>query len=167
MANTITSVRIVCALALSFCPTFSKWFYTIYIIGGVSDVLDGFAARLLKNESEFGATLDTIADIVFTAVVVIKVFRIIYIPLWLIIWTACIAVIKCISIICGFIKNKRFISEHTVMNKICGVLLFSIPLCIGRFSWQTISVLIILTCSSATFAAVQEGYYICTGKEVS
>ena len=167
MANAITSVRIVCALALIFFPTFSKWFYTLYIIGGVSDVLDGFAARYLKNESELGAKLDTIADIVFTAVVVIKVFRAIYIPLWLIIWTACIAVIKCISTICGLIINKQFISEHTVMNKICGVLLFSIPICIGRFSWQTISVLIILTCTAATFAAVQEGYYICAGKEVS
>lgn len=166
MANVITCIRIVCAPTLIFCPTFSTLFCALYIIGGVSDVLDGIIARRLGKETKLGAKLDTIADIAFTAVVIIKVLRAVYIPVWLIIWIACIAVIKCINIVGGFVIYKRFLSEHTVMNKICGVLLFAIPLCIGRFPWQPVAVLIILTCSIATFAAVQEGYYIRTGKEV-
>ena len=165
MANAITSVRIVCALVLIACPTFSKWFYLFYLIGGVSDVLDGFAARRLGKETEFGARLDTIADIAFTAVVLVKVVRAVSVPAWLLIWIICIAVIKCINMISGFAIRKRFVSEHTMMNRLCGVLLFVIPFCIGRFPRQSVAVLMILTCAAATAAAVQEGYYIRSGKE--
>lgn len=167
MANVITGIRIVCALVLIFCPTFSTWFYVLYISGGISDVLDGIAARRLGKETKLGAQLDTVADIVFVLIVLIKVVRTVYIPIWLIIWIACIAVIKFISIISGFVIYKRFVSEHTVMNKICGILLFAIPLCIGLFPRQPVAMLIILTCCAATFAAVQEGHYIRTGKEIS
>ena len=166
MANMITGIRIICALALVFCPTFSKCFYLFYIFGGISDVLDGFIARHLGKETKFGARLDTIADIVFAVIVIIKVVLIINIPAWLIIWIVGIAAIKCINIISGFVIYKRFISEHTVMNKICGVLLFAIPLCIGSFSWKPVAILIILTCAIATVAAIQEGYYIRIGKEI-
>ena len=166
MANIITGIRIVCALALIFCPTFSTWFYMLYILGGISDVLDGIAARHLGKETKFGARLDTIADIVFTAIVIVKVVRALYIPVWIIIWIVSIAVMKCINIISGFVIYKQFVSEHTAMNKICGVLLFAIPLCIGRFPWQPVAILIILTCAIATIAAIQEGHYIRTGKEI-
>lgn len=166
MANIITGIRIVCSLALIFCPTFSIWFYGLYIIGGISDVMDGIVARAFKLESKLGATLDTIADIVFTVIVMIKVLQTITVPMWLIIWIVSIAIIKCINIVSGFVIHKRFISEHTVMNKICGVLLFVIPLCIGWLSWQMGAILIGITCAIATFAAIQEGYYIRIGKEI-
>ncbi len=167
MANVITGIRLVCALVLIFCRTFSTWFNVLYIVGGISDVLDGIAARHLGKETKFGAQFDTIADIVFTVTVIIKVVPAISIPMWLIIWIVCIAVIKTINIISGFVIYKRFVSEHTVMNKICGVLLFAIPLCIGQFSRQSVAALITLICAIATFAAIQEGHYIRTGKEIS
>ena len=166
MANIITGIRIVCASALVFFQTFSTWFYILYILGGVSDVLDGIAARHLGKETKFGANFDTIADIVFAAVVIIKVVPTVNLPMWIIIWTVCIAVIKCTSIVSGFVLYKRFVSEHTLMNKICGILLFAIPIYIGRLPWQPVAVLLILTGVTATFAAVQEGHYIRTGKEI-
>lgn len=167
MANVITGIRIICAVALIFCPIFSTCFYVLYIVCGISDVLDGTVARKLGKETKFGAQFDTAADIVFAAVVLIKVIQVIYIPVWVIIWIACIAAIKCINMACGFLMYKRFVSEHTVMNRICGILLFAIPICAGCLSWRPTEVLIILTCAAATFAAVQEGYYIRTGKEIS
>ena len=167
VANVITGIRIVCALGLIFCPTFSAWFYVLYIVGGISDVLDGIVARHLGKETKFGARLDMVADIIFTLTVLIKVVRTVFIPMWLIIWIFCIAVIKCINMISGFVMHKRLVSEHTIMNKICGVLLFAIPLCIGRFPRQPVAVLIVLTCGVATFAAIQEGHYIRTGKEIN
>lgn len=166
MANLITVIRIGFAAVLIFCPTFSVRFYVLYIIGGISDVLDGIVARHFGKITKLGAKLDTVADIVFTAVVLAKVIPTIHIPLWLIIWIVCIAVIKLINIVSGLIIYKRFVAEHTIMNKICGVLLFAIPLCVNRFPYQTVTILIILTCTAATFAAVQEGYYIIKGKEI-
>lgn len=166
MANTVTCIRIVCALSLMICPLFSKWFYPLYFVGGASDILDGFIARQRGKETEFGARLDTIADIVFAVIILIKLLHFISIPLWLTIWIVCIAVIKCINITSGLVIHRHFISEHTVMNKICGTLLFVIPLCIGHFPWQPVRILIVLTCVISTCAAIQEGYYIHTGKEI-
>lgn len=166
MANVITGIRAVCALILIFCPTFSTRFYIFYIAGGISDGLDGIAARRFGKETKLGAQLDTIADVIFAGVVVIKTVRAISIPAWLIIWIACIAVLKCINVICGFVRQKRFVSEHTVLNKICGGLLFAVPLCIGLFPRKPVEILIILSCVAATAAAVQEGHYIRTGKEI-
>ena len=167
MANVITILRIMCALGLLVCPTFSTWFYVLYILGGISDVLDGIVARRLGKETGLGARLDTIADTVFTVIVLVKVVWNVSVPVWMIIWIVCIAVIKCINIVAGFITSKRFVSEHTVMNKICGILMFAIPFCVDRFPWQPVAVLIVVTCTFATVAAIQEGYYIRTGKGVS
>ena len=166
MANVITGIRIICAIALIFCPAFSIWFYVLYILGGISDVLDGIIARHFGKETRFGARFDTLADIVFTLIVIMKVVQALTFPVWLIVWIVGIAVIKCVNIVRGFILYKHFVSEHTLMNKICGVLLFIIPLCIGIFPRKPTAILIILTCAAATFAAVQEGHYIRTGKEI-
>lgn len=166
IANIITCARIICALSLIFCPTFSIWFYVLYIVGGVSDVLDGMTARKLGKETKLGAQLDTAADVVFTAVVIIKTVRAISVPIWLLVWIVCIAVIKISGVIMGFVIYKRFISEHTKLNKICGLLLFAIPFYIGRFPWQTLVMVMICHCCVATVAAVQEGYYILTGKTI-
>lgn len=167
MANIITGIRIACSLSMLICSTFSTCFYAFYIAGGISDVLDGMVARKLGQETKLGAQFDTIADIVFIASVIIKVVNAIYIPTWLIIWIASIALIKCINISDALIIYKRFIPEHTVLNKICGTFIFAIPLCIGQFSMRITLILIILTCSIATLAAFQEGYYIHIGEEIS
>ena len=165
-ADWITGIRILCALSLIFCPTFSGWFYALYIVGGVSDVLDGAVARHLAAETPFGAQLDTAADMAFTIVVIIKVVRAMALPVWLLLWTGGIAAIKCVNLISGWILYKRFVSEHTVMNKICGLLLFALPLCAGLLPRAPVVWLTGLSCVAATLAAVQEGHYIRTGKDI-
>lgn len=166
MANILTCMRIMCGVILIFCEPFSAWFDLVYIFGGVTDVFDGIAARHFGKETRLGAQLDTIADFVFAAVVIMKVARTVYVPEWLMIWIICIAIIKIINVISGFVVVKRFVSEHTAMNKVCGILLFAIPLCIDRFPRQAVTVLVILTCMIATAAAIQEGFLIRSGKEV-
>ena len=165
MANVLTFGRILCAIALIFCPTFSLPFYILYFIGGLSDVLDGIAARRFETASKRGARFDTLADIIFTAVALSKTITAVYFPTWIIVWIVCIAVIKCANIVCGFIRRKCFISEHTVLNKICGALVFSIPFCIGVFPWQAVEVLIVITCSAATFAAIREWIFAISRKK--
>lgn len=167
VANVITGIRFVCAMNMIFCPTFSKWFYVLYIIGGISDILDGIVARHFGKETKFGARFDTISDTVFILIVIMKVVWAIDIPIWLFIWIVCIAVIKFINVFSGFVIYKQFVFEHTVMNKICGLILFAIPFCIGNFPWKSVEVLIVLACGVTTFTAVQEGYYIHIGKEIS
>ena len=68
MANSITGIRIACSIALLFCPAFSTAFFTLYIIAGVSDMLDGTVARKSGTVSEFGSRLDTLADLILVIV---------------------------------------------------------------------------------------------------
>ena len=165
MANILTLFRIVCAMLLLFCPVFSRGFSIFYILGGISDVLDGFVARHFGKETPLGARLDTIGDMAFTGVVLVKLWRTVFLPRWLQIWIACIGLVKGFNILSGFRRFGRFMAEHTPANKLCGVLLFAVPLCIGRFPWQPVAILIILCCAAASFAAIQEGHYIRKGKE--
>ena len=51
-ANYISISRIIMSLILFFTETFSIPFYIIYIYCGISDMLDGFIARKIKNENK-------------------------------------------------------------------------------------------------------------------
>ena len=90
-------------MALLFCPALSPLFYTLYIVAGLSDILDGWVARRTNTASDFGAKWDTVADLVFVAVCLIKLLPILTIPLWLYIWTGVIAAIKIFNIVYGLI----------------------------------------------------------------
>jgi len=163
MANVITGIRILVSAALLLCPVFSPIFYAMYLIAGLSDMADGIVARKTNSVSEFGSRFDSIADFVFVAVCLIKILPVMDIPIWLYVWTAIIALIKIINIISGYAMHKRFIALHTTMNKVTGVLLFILPLTlkIVPLNYSGIPM-----CSLATFAAVQEGHFIRTGKSI-
>ena len=162
MANAITFFRIAAGMALLFCPVFSPAFYAFYIAAGLSDMLDGFAARRTNTVSRFGARLDTMADFVLVVVCLIKLFPILSIPAWLYGWIGIIALIKAVNIISGFAVQKRFAAVHSVMNKATGALLFLLPLTIRVVPLKYSAVVV---CAAATFAAIQEGHFIRTGRE--
>ena len=163
LANDITIIRILYSIALLFFPVFSTAFYTLYITAGVSDMVDGWVARRTHTASELGAKLDTIADIVFVIVCLLKLLPILDIPVWLYIWIGVIALIKIITIISGFVVKKRFVAVHSTMNKISGLLLFILPLTIPSIDLKYTAVVV---CFFATFAAIQEGNFIRTNKTV-
>ena len=121
MANIIIGIRILCSVALMFCPVFSPAFYTLYIVAGLSDMIDGTVARKTGTVSELGSKLDTAADFVLAAVCLIKLIPVLNIPMWLTIWIAVIALIKFINIGSGYVMRKRFVSVHSLMNRITGI----------------------------------------------
>lgn len=164
MANYVTSMRIVCSIALLFCPALSPIFYVLYIIAGVTDMVDGTIARKTNTVSEFGSRLDTSADFIFVIACLIKLVPILNVDTWIYVWVAAIAVIKVINVVSGYVVQKKFVTVHSVMNRITGALLFALPL-ILHFIDLKVSVLVI--CTVATFAAIQEGHFIRTGIEAS
>ncbi|MBE6911777.1 MAG: CDP-alcohol phosphatidyltransferase family protein [Ruminococcaceae bacterium] len=157
MANIITSCRILFSICLLFCPVFSVSFYIFYLFCGITDMVDGTIARKTGAVSGFGARLDTTSDFIFFAVSLIKLFPVIHIPKWIWVWIAIIAIIKIFNIISGFAYKKRFISLHTVMNKITGLLLFLLPLAL---QFAEIKFSLIAVCIVATISAIQERYLI-------
>ena len=159
LANCITVFRILCSIALLFFPAFSVAFYTLYITAGISDMVDGWIARLTHTTSELGAKLDTIADIVFVVICLVKFLPVMNISVWLWVWIGIIALIKAINIISGLIVQKRFVSIHSAMNKVTGLLLFVLSLTISFIDLKYSAAVV---CVFATFAAIQEGHFIRT-----
>lgn len=162
MANIITGIRIALSAALLFFPAFSPVFYALYLTAGLTDMIDGVVARRTGTESESGAKLDTAADLVFFAASLTKLLPVLQPPVWLYVWTGLIALIKAVNVVSGFAVRKKWIAPHTVMNKVTGILLFALPLTV---SWIGLEYPAAVVCAVATFAAIQEGHLIRTGRE--
>ena len=163
IANIITSSRILCSICLLLSPVFSVAFYIMYLLCGISDMVDGTIARKTKSVSETGARLDTVADIVFVAVCFVKILPLIQFPTWLWIWIVVIATIKIGNVVLGLICNKKMVSMHTVLNKVTGFLLFLFPLTLSFIESVYSSVIV---CSLATVSAINEVYYTRMGREI-
>ena len=120
-------------------------------------MIDGAVARKTGTVSEFGSRLDTIEDIVFVAVCLIKVIPVLDVPVWLYIWITIIAFIKVANIAVGYIRQKEFISVHSLMNKMTGGLLFVFPLTLVYMDLRYSATVV---CMVATVAAIQEWYLV-------
>lgn len=161
MANDITSCRILCSIAMVFFLALSSEFFILYVIAGFTDMVDGAVARKTNTVSEFGSKLDTIADFVFVVICFAKLIPIFDLPTWIWIWVGMIAMIKVINVFAGFAIHKRFVAQHTIMNKLTGGLLFLYPLILPYVD-RIYGALVV--CVFATFAAIQEGYCLKTAR---
>ena len=155
IANIITGSRIVFSLPLLFIPLSSAGFYALYLLCGLSDIIDGTVARRTNSASEFGARLDTLSDFVFMSVALIKFVPHLHIPVWLWIWIGIIAMIKLGNAAWGFVRTKKLISPHTVLNKVTGLFLFLLPVTI---SFVDLTYTLPIVCAVATVAAIHEVY---------
>ena len=162
IANIITGSRIVLSLPLVFIPLTSAWFYARYLLCGLSDMVDGTVARRTNSVSEFGARLDTISDFVFMFVALIKFMPHLHIPVWLWIWIGMIAMIKIGNVVREFVRTKKLIFPHTLLNKITGLLLFFLPVTI---SFVDLTYTLPIVCTLATVAAIHEVYFTYSEKK--
>ena len=163
IANFITGIRIACSVAMLFCPVFSVAFNVLYLVAGVSDMVDGFVARKLHTESKFGSTLDSAADIAFVAASLVKILPALDVPTWAYIAAVAIAVVRVNNVAVGYVRQRRFVAMHTVMNKFTGLLLFVFPMTAQAID---ISFAALVVCLVAAVAAAQESCYIAIGKRV-
>ena len=63
--------------------------------------------------------------------------------------------IKLVNAVWGFIRTKKLISPHTVLNKVTGLLLFLLPMTI---SFVDLTHTLPIVCAVATVAAIHEVY---------
>lgn len=129
LPNFITSFRIVGTFCLLFTNPLSITFYIIYTLCGFSDVLDGFIARKMNLISDFGSKLDSAADLLFYAVMIIKVFPVLFEKLPKVFWLvlSIVLLIRISAYLVAALKYKRFTSLHTWLNKATGFMVFLVP----------------------------------------
>ena len=158
--NILSASRIALCLPLLMVDAMTLTFWGLYLIAGITDMLDGFLARKWGMESKFGARLDNLADFVFVLAVGYKLFPWLNLPatLWMII--GLIALVKIVNAISSFVMKHRQGQSpflHTKANKLTGFLLFVGIMTIGQtyfvpFAWTIACI--------AIFAAIQEGHLI-------
>ena len=161
IANFLTILRIVFSPLLLFLPPLSLSFDTLYILLGLTDILDGFIARKTKTTSKLGSILDSIGDIVFCASSFIAIYPTLELNAHFTILIAIIFMLRVVNIVTGYIKEKKLILLHTALNKVTGLLLFLFPLTLS-YTPHTLSATLIAIV--ALYASINEGYLIWKGR---
>ena len=132
-ANILTSFRIVGAAAIVFIKPLTVPFFVIYTLAGVTDAIDGFVARKMGTQSDMGAKLDSVADLVFYSVMMIKILPILIKKLPFNIWiiVAAVLLLRIAAYVTAALKYRRFAAVHTYLNKVTGAGVFLIPYFLG------------------------------------
>lgn len=128
-ANLLSAARILLILVLLLIYEHTAWFVTLYLLAGLTDILDGFVARRTHTQSELGARLDSVADLFLFAVVLMVLFRWVGDGLRLFLpWVLMVIVIRCISLIFSVVKYRKAVFLHTWANKLTGLAVFLCPI---------------------------------------
>ena len=114
MADTITATRMAATVFLLFLPLNSVSFFAAYTLTGLTDVLDGWIARKTGKTRQFGARLDSAADLMFYAVLLLRLFPPVWQTLPVSIWymVTVILMVRLTSyavaaILCGGLRSDR------------------------------------------------------------
>lgn len=154
-ADAVTMLRMVGSFGLALLNPGTLWFFAVYTITGFSDILDGWLARKTGTESDFGAKLDSIADLLFCIVMLIRLFPVMWEALPVRIWYAVagIFLVRLAAYFIAAIKYRRFASLHTKLNKLTGGAIFLLPYILAistgaSYSWTV--------CALACAASLEE-----------
>lgn len=127
LPNKITFFRLILIPLLWILAIFhyKKTFAILITIAGITDALDGFFARALKQETKFGAWFDSITD---NLILISSPFWIwIIFPNFFLDNLTIILIIiglLILSLALGFIKYHKMIDYHLYLNKFAAILFY-------------------------------------------
>jgi len=132
LPNILSFSRIPLSILLPFLVNHSGWFVTVYVITGLTDILDGQLARKHGRCTEFGAKLDGFADMLFMLSLLVIVFALQqlhrFIALHVLIALAAVVMLKVTNLILGRVKFRVWSTMHTKANKVTAMpFLFLVP----------------------------------------
>lgn len=123
LPNLLTSFRIVCLPVLLFCAWqgYETAFMSVLAAAFLSDAFDGLAARLTGQVSQFGARLDSYADVTLFLTITLSAW-------WLwpetvrqeAVYIGIVMASYLLPAIAGYVKFRAFTSYHTWLVK-CAV----------------------------------------------
>lgn len=152
----ITAARFVSALCLA-AAEIPVLFLALYLFCCLTDALDGFAARRLNACSEFGAQLDSAADLTVTAVLLLRLCPIVSPGPRLTLWICGVAALRLAAALTACVRFGRFGFLHTWGNKITGILWMLYPFALFLFDldWALTAVLIAASLSALEELAIE------------
>ena len=161
--NVLSILRLIALVPLIILTPFELPFMIIYVVAGLTDMIDGPIARRFNVTSPVGAKLDSIADLLLVLVVVFRVLPLLEISTWLIVWIFIAIAIKAVAAVVGFVRHKQLVFLHTYANKlfIFGAFLFPV-----FYSFMEADGIVIVLLTLAMFAFLEETYINATSAEI-
>lgn len=163
LANSISIIRIFLSASLLFMYKNTSLFIAVYLICGLSDVLDGYIARKTNTQSIIGAKIDSAADFVMFIVITITIIRWLgheifpLLPLLI-----AVILIRVINLIYSKFKYGTYVFIHTYANKITGLLVFAVPVV---YVISRNNAALVFVCIVSIISAVEEGIINILSKE--
>lgn len=122
--NLLSLLRVVLVpvLGVAVCFREASWFLLVLVISLLSDMLDGYFARKLNQVTEFGARLDSWADMATYAMMIIGLYYIwplIFIDQLFYLVAAILSYV--LPVVIAVIRFSHFPSYHTWGAKIAAV----------------------------------------------
>ena len=144
--NALGILRVIICIALiplMIWTPFTWYMMLLYILAGVTDMIDGPLARRIKDgKSEFGATLDSVSDMLLVVISIVLLLPAMTtinflgaaiegvqtIPYWMYAAFLISLGFKIISGVIGRVKFGEMVYLHTYSVKLLGFVLFIIPI---------------------------------------
>lgn len=154
-ADSVTMARMALAVVLVFLPLKSWGFHVVYALAGLTEAMDSWLARRTGTASDFGARLDSIADLLFYGVLLIRLMPVLWASFPAGIWMALAAVllVRLAAYGVAAVRYRRLVALHTWLNKLTGAAVFLLPFVLAvstgvGYAWAV--------CALAMLAALEE-----------
>jgi len=161
--NMLSIFRLIMLIPLVLLEPLTLPFMVIYILAGLSDMIDGPIARRFNVASQFGAALDGGADLLFLFTVLFRVGPLIEFSSWLWIWIGIAIASKLLASVIGYIRHKEIIFFHTYLGKFFMFNLFLFPVYFVFFSTDAVLIVLLIL---VTLVIIEDIYINSTSKEV-
>lgn len=160
--NLLSGGRLFLAGVMGILPVSGAAFAVLYLLCGLTDVLDGWLARRLRAESEFGAKLDSATDVCFLCVSLVRLWPVLRPGVPVLLFAIGVACVRLCAAAAAWVRFGRPGFLHTWGNKLTGLLLFFWP----PFQLLTGSGLLLYPlCLAAGVSAVEELLIECTARD--
>lgn len=158
LADALTLIRLVCSPALFALRPDGAAFWTLYAALGLTDALDGpFARASRQGSTERGAKLDSAADAVFFAALLVALLRMCAYPAWMLVWAGIIAAARLLALALRLRKGNAT-PPHTLWDKAAGAVLFGTPVLMHfAGAWGILLALAAASAAAASQFAVRKG----------
>jgi len=131
--NILSLSRIPLSITMLFLATERNVFLCVYVVAGLTDMLDGFSARKFGWQSELGSKFDGLADAfwIFSMMAVVFLVLRIKFALYVYIAFAVILAVRIVNLSFTRIKFKQWGALHSTLVRYSGTPLYLIaPYCV-------------------------------------
>ncbi len=162
--NALSVLRMVLSLCLFLFLGSRTVFFIIFLLCGLTDLLDGIIARRTHSQSPLGARLDSFGDLLFFLTVLACVV------MWageetllLLPYIAAIVIVRFINMAIAAMRFHKFAIIHTYANKATGLLVF---IAFGVYILTSSIFAFVPVCVAAALSALEETLILITSKEL-